>query len=75
MSLYKKAEDVILSVKINERKKESETIQLDFYADCGKFGTNEILDSFDLTPKELIDILQEHENNKPIIDSVKMKEV
>lgn len=41
-----------------------EVLQLHFSSDCGKHGTHETLDRFDLTPKELLDILQKHEDEK-----------
>ena len=35
------------------------TFNLAFYTDTGKFGTEELLDDYDLTPEQLLDILQE----------------
>ena len=59
MSLYKPQEEVITTCDI---KLEQGKICLEFSADCGKFGTDEMLDSYYLTPKRLLEILQEHEN-------------
>ena len=56
--LYKKQSDVITSVDI---KQENGNINLLFHSDCGKHGTDEILDEYDLTPLQLLIILQELE--------------
>ena len=37
-------------------------LNLTFSSDCGKFGTNEILDEFEVTKQELLHILQSHFN-------------
>jgi uncharacterized protein (DUF433 family) len=34
-------------------------INLEFYTDTGKFGTEELLDDYELTAEQLLDILQE----------------
>ena len=60
MSLYKKQEDVTHSVDI---KQKDGKINLLFTADCGKFGTDEILDEYDITPYELLIILQHRYDN------------
>jgi hypothetical protein len=39
-------------------------ISLVFYCNGGKYGTKELLDGYDLSPKELLDILQNHFNNQ-----------
>ena len=57
--LYKDIKDVITSVDIKE---EDGKIILDFSADCGKFGTDEMLDGYTLTPKRLLEILQSRED-------------
>ena len=54
--LYKDSKDV--TVKVFTNFKEGNLI-LEFEADCGKFGTDEALDSYTLTPAKLLDILQE----------------
>lgn len=56
--LYKDGKDV--SVKVITTFKDGNLI-LEFEADCGKFGTYEALDSYTLTPAQLLDILQENE--------------
>ena len=66
--LYKDSKDV--AVKVIATFKEGNLI-LEFEADCGKFGTDEALDSYTLTPAKLLDILQEsayleHEMEKEI---------
>lgn len=58
-TLYKNKEDVVYSVNIKDRSDDGK-IDLGFSADCGKFGTDEGLDSFELTPLELLEILQKH---------------
>lgn len=61
--LYKDLKDVTYKVKINKREDGDKVVML-FTADCGKFGTDEILDSFELTPFELLTILQtDYDNN------------
>jgi len=37
-------------------------MSVDFYRDCGKFGTEEALASFTLTADRLLQILQERED-------------
>lgn len=41
-----------------EVKQENNKINMLFSSDCGKFGTNEILDEYTLTPLQLLKILQ-----------------
>ncbi len=36
-----------------------QNLHLAFYTDTGKFGTHELLDDYDLTAEQLLDILQE----------------
>lgn len=52
--LYKDEKDVIISVEI---KQIDGKIELDFTSDCGKFGTDENLAGYKLTPKRLLKIL------------------
>ena len=37
-------------------------IVIDFWADCGKFGTDEMLDGYVLTPERLLQILQDRDD-------------
>jgi len=37
-------------------------IQIDFTSDCGKFGTDEMLDGYVLTPERLLQILQDRDD-------------
>lgn len=53
--LYKPKEEQTTSCEI---KQEDGKIVLDFYCDCGKFGTDEMLDGYKLTPERLLQILQ-----------------
>jgi hypothetical protein len=57
--LYKDSKDVTIAVSLAliEGK-----IVLDFSSDCGKFGTDEMLDGYTLTPERLLEILQERED-------------
>ncbi len=55
--LYKDKKDVKYSVEV---KQKGNKINLLFTADCGKFGTDEILDEYKLTPLSLLNILQKH---------------
>ena len=57
--LYKKREDIKTTVRYD---KVDDKIVLDFSADCGKFGTDEMLDGYTLTPERLLQILQERED-------------
>jgi len=57
--LYKDPKDVKITCHI---KQEEGKIILGFTADCGKFGTEETLDHYVLTPKRLIQILQDRDD-------------
>ena len=37
---------------------------IEFHTDTGKFGTEELLDDYDLTSEQLLDILQEWRRNQ-----------
>jgi len=57
--LYKPKEEQTKTCKI---KHEDGKIVLEFYSDCGKFGTDEMLDSYKLTPDRLLQILQDRDD-------------
>jgi hypothetical protein len=57
--LYKDKKDMTTFVEIENI---NGVVKLEFSSDCGKFGTMEILDGYNLTPERLLQILQEHEN-------------
>lgn len=57
--LYKEPEDIVFEAYVEPRK-DHENIKITFSNDGGKFGTHEILDEYDLTPLQLLEILQEH---------------
>ena len=38
-------------------------ILIEFYTDTGRFGTEELLDEYNLTAEQLLDILQEWRDN------------
>lgn len=58
--LYKKESDLIYKVEVKTLP--DGKIVLQFSADCGKFGTEESLDEYELTVKELLAILQKHDD-------------
>ena len=43
-------------------KQENNKIVIDFSSDCGKFGTDEMLDGYVLTPERLLQILQDRDD-------------
>ena len=57
--LYKPKEEQTTTCKI---KQEDGKIILDFYFDCGKFGTDEMIDGYKLTPERLLHILQDRDD-------------
>ena len=59
--LYKDKKDITTFVEFKEGTKEN-NVSINFYNDGGKFGTIESLDSFDLTPDRLLQILQERKD-------------
>jgi hypothetical protein len=58
--LYKPKEEQTIKIEIETSKDYS--IFLDFYSDCGKFGTDEYLAGYKLSPKRLLQIIQERED-------------
>lgn len=59
--LYKPKEEQTIDVSIQIL--EDKRIVLDFYSDCGKFGTHEALTGYVLTPERLLKILQDERNS------------
>jgi hypothetical protein len=59
--LYKDPKEVKTTCEI---KQEDGKIVIDFWADCGKFGTDEMLAGWILTPERLLQILSEREDIK-----------
>ena len=57
--LYKPKEEQTTKVEVRE---EHGKIVIDFYSDCGKFGTDEMLDGYKLTPERLLQILQDRDD-------------
>ena len=57
--LYKDRKDITTFVEIENV---NGVVKLEFSADCGKFGTDEMLDGYTLTPERLLEILQERED-------------
>jgi hypothetical protein len=58
--LYKPKEEQTIEVSIEILK--DKRVVLDFYSDCGKFGTHEALTGYILTPERLLKILQDERN-------------
>jgi len=59
--LYKTKEEQTIEVSIEIL--EDKRVVLDFYSDCGKFGTHEALTGYILTPERLLKILQDERNS------------
>jgi hypothetical protein len=57
--LYKKESELKYSVDVKTYP--DGKVILQFSADCGKFGTDEMLDEYEFTVKELLSILQKHD--------------
>lgn len=60
--LYKNPEDV--TYLVDTWKDKDGRLILDFYADCGKHGTLEMMAGYKLTPKRLLEILQDRDDYK-----------
>lgn len=58
--IYKPKEEQTISVEIERRL--NNKISFEFSSDCGKFGTDEMLAGYILTPKRLLQILNERED-------------
>jgi len=54
--LYKPKKDITTTADI---KQQGGKVILEFWSDCGKFGTDEMLAGYKLTPERLLDILQD----------------
>ena len=57
--LYKPEEEQTVSVSIVQA---DEKIFIEFSSDCGKFGTDEMLSGWILTPERLLQILSDRED-------------
>ena len=60
--LYKKEEDQTLMISIRILGNPTKYVDITFSQDAGKYGTIEIIDAYKLTPKRLLDILQDRED-------------
>lgn len=58
--LYKPKKEQTLTCDIEVRK--DGKIIIDFTKDCGKFGTDEMIDGYILTPERLLEILQDRDD-------------
>jgi len=52
--LYKDQKDITVSVAIRQLDGQ---VEVEFSSNCGKFGTDEMLAAYNLTPARLLDIL------------------
>lgn len=59
--LYKDEKDLIYEADIKHRKN-TDDIEIVFYSDCGKFGAEEMLAAFKLTPKRLLSVLNDRQD-------------
>jgi len=55
--LYKEQEDQTTTMEVSLSKGK---LRVEFFRDCGKFGTEETIDRYTLTAERLLDILQAH---------------
>jgi hypothetical protein len=58
--LYKPLEEQTTTCEIDTLP--NGIIQIDFYSDCGKFGTDEAIAGYLLKPERLLQILKERED-------------
>ena len=56
--LYKDEEDIVYKVEVSEIDGK---VRFIFTCDGGEFGTDEILDMYELTPRELLKALQRND--------------
>ena len=56
--LYKPKEEQTIQATFEVLK--DKTILLEFYSDCGKFGTDEALCDFIITPDKLLELLKNY---------------
>ena len=61
MSLLYKSKE-LQTLKVSIEKQKDGKIQIDFEQDCGKHGTDEMIDGYILTPKRLLQILQDRDD-------------
>jgi hypothetical protein len=71
--LYKKPEDINYKVEIS--KISEETVKFTFSSDCGKFGADEQIAEFEITPKELLSVFHFYEASKETITFKKVSEI
>ena len=58
MSLLYKPKD-LQTLKVCIEKQKDGRVKIDFEKDCGKHGTDEMIDGYILTPERLLQILQD----------------
>ena len=59
--LYKPLDEQTITFEVKTFSNDT-IIVIDFYSDCGKFGTEEALAGYTLTAKRLLQILSERED-------------
>ena len=59
--LYKPKEEQTVTFEVKTFSNDT-IVVIDFYSDCGKFGTEEALAGYTLTAKRLLEILSERED-------------
>ena len=59
--LYKSKEEQTVTFEVKTFSNDT-IVVIDFYSDCGKFGTDEALAGYTLTAKRLLQILSERED-------------
>ncbi|PRP68128.1 hypothetical protein [Nonlabens agnitus] len=63
--LYKDPQNFKYTVDIEQNDGE---VNMVFWSDSGKFGTDEIVDEYHFTPKELLEVLQTESNKDVELD-------
>ena len=59
--LYKSKEEQTVTFEVKTFSNDT-IVVIDFYSDCGKFGTDEMIDGYKLTPERLLHILQDRDD-------------
>jgi hypothetical protein len=59
--LYKSKEEQTITFEVKTFSNDT-VVVIDFYSDCGKFGTDEALAGYTLTAERLLQILSERED-------------
>ena len=57
--LYKNPEDIEYDVEI---RKTNGKVRMLFFSDCGKHGTEELMDGYSITPERLLKVMQSYKD-------------